>query len=96
MNVSFNVLAERELNDAAQYWELENPGLGAAFLAEVEKCCEAIVARLRLVIMYSDQFGVRLARRFPYAVLYSRVIPTSCSAWACRSDGFFSTWKDAN
>jgi len=54
------VLAERELNDAAQYYELESPGLGAAFLAEVEKCCEAIVAHLRLVIMYSDQFGVGL------------------------------------
>jgi len=44
VNVSFNVLAERELNDAAQYYELESPGLGAAFLAEIEKCCEAIVA----------------------------------------------------
>ena len=27
MGVSFNELAERELNDAAQYYELERPGL---------------------------------------------------------------------
>jgi hypothetical protein len=42
VNVSFNLL-ERELNDAAQYYDLGSPGLGAAFLAEVESCCDAIV-----------------------------------------------------
>jgi hypothetical protein len=31
--VSFHPLAERELNDAAQYYERESVGLGAAFLA---------------------------------------------------------------
>ncbi len=30
--VSFHRLADRELNEAAQYYELERPGLGAAFL----------------------------------------------------------------
>jgi hypothetical protein len=34
--VSFHVLAERELNDAALYYEHERLGLGAAFLDEVE------------------------------------------------------------
>jgi plasmid stabilization system protein ParE len=44
VNVSFHLLAERELNDAAQYYELKSPGLGAAFLAEVESCCDAILS----------------------------------------------------
>jgi hypothetical protein len=35
MTISFNPLAERELNDAAQYYELESAGLGVAFLTEV-------------------------------------------------------------
>jgi hypothetical protein len=43
VNASFNPLAEQELNDAAQYYEIESPGLGAAFLAEVRRCCEGIV-----------------------------------------------------
>ena len=60
MNVSFHLLAERELNDAAQYYELKSPGLGAAFLAEVESCCDAIWRTLKLVTAFSDQFGVGL------------------------------------
>ena len=43
MVVAFNPLAERELNDASQYYELESPGLGAAFLTEVQRCLDAIV-----------------------------------------------------
>lgn len=34
--VSFHQLAERELNDAALYYERESPGLGSKFLSEVE------------------------------------------------------------
>jgi len=41
--VSFHPLAERELNDAAQYYEMESQGLGSAFLAEVQRCCASIV-----------------------------------------------------
>jgi hypothetical protein len=39
MQISFNPLAERELNEAAQYYEVESPDLGAAFLTEVERAC---------------------------------------------------------
>jgi hypothetical protein len=42
--VSFHPLAERELNDAAQYYEMESEGLRAAFLGEVERCCASIAA----------------------------------------------------
>ena len=40
----FHRLAEHELNEAAQYYELENPGLGAAFLQET------------FVVAFSDDF----------------------------------------
>lgn len=46
MRISFNPLAERELNDAAQYYDLESPGLGEAFLAEVERSCHAVAESL--------------------------------------------------
>ena len=42
MRVTLNELAERELNDAAQYYELEQTGLGATFITEVLRCTEAI------------------------------------------------------
>ena len=40
MPVSFNVLAERELNEAAQYYESEQAGLCAAFLLDVRPCMD--------------------------------------------------------
>jgi toxin ParE1/3/4 len=41
--VSFHELAERELNDAALYYERESVGLGIKFLDEVENYIGAIV-----------------------------------------------------
>ena len=40
---SFHELADRELGEAAQYYELETPGLGSAFVSEVERCVRAIL-----------------------------------------------------
>ena len=71
MKVSFNLLAERELNDAAQYYELESPGLGAAFLTEVENCCDAILAHPEAGHSVLGSIRRRLVRRFPYAVIYT-------------------------
>ena len=42
MRVTFNELAERELNEAIQYFAREQSGLGAAFLAEVRWCTAGI------------------------------------------------------
>ena len=41
MRVTFNDLAERELNDAAQYYERQRTGRGAAFIAEVFRCTDS-------------------------------------------------------
>ena len=43
----FHRLAEYELNEAAQYYDLEDPGLGAAFLEEVDRCLQS--SRLALL-----------------------------------------------
>jgi len=69
--VSFNPLAERELNDAAQYYELESQGLGAAFLAEVERCCAAIIEHPEAGRAIRGAVRRRLTSRFPYAILYT-------------------------
>ena len=41
--VSYYRLARRELNETAQFYNSESPGLGSAFLDEVERCTQAIV-----------------------------------------------------
>lgn len=73
MRVTFNELAERELNDAAEYYELERPGLGSIFIAEVQRCTEGIVAHPQAAPAVRGEIRRRLCQRFPYGLLYSVV-----------------------
>ena len=70
MRVSFNQLAERELNEAAQYYERESLALSAAFLAEVEHTCAQITEYPEAAPAVLGAIRRRLLRRFPYALLY--------------------------
>jgi plasmid stabilization system protein ParE len=71
VRVTFNALAERELNDAAQYYEQEEPGLGAAFITEVRRCADAIAEHPLAGPVILGTIRRRLCQRFPYALLYS-------------------------
>jgi toxin ParE1/3/4 len=71
VRVTFNELAERELNDAAQYYELEQTGLGAAFIAEVSRCTAAIVEHPDAGPIVLGTIRRRLCQRFPYGLLYA-------------------------
>ncbi len=73
----FHRLAEYELSEAAQYYELEEPGLGATFLVEVDRCLQAIQAAPDGGAILRGEVRRRLLRRFPYALLYYRagVVP---------------------
>lgn len=69
--VSFHRLAELELNEAAAYYELERPGLGARFLREVDRCIESLVKHPQAGALILEDVRRRLVRRFPYAVMYT-------------------------
>lgn len=69
--VVYHALAELELNDAAQYYEHECHGLGAAFLTEVQRCSESIVDHPEAGTPIHADIRRRLVARFPYAVLYT-------------------------
>ena len=71
MRITFNELAEHELNDAVQYYEHEQLGLGAAFLAEVRRCSEALVEHPESGPIILDATRRRLCQRFPYGLLYT-------------------------
>ena len=71
VRAAFHKLAERELNEAAQYYELETPGLGAAFLNEVEECQRSIEQHPEAGTVVQGRVRRRLLHRFPYALLYS-------------------------
>jgi toxin ParE1/3/4 len=71
VQVTFNDLAARELNDAAQYYEHEQAGLGAAFIAEAERTSRAIVELPHASPVVLNSIRRRLCSRFPYALLYT-------------------------
>jgi toxin ParE1/3/4 len=66
----FHGLAEYELNEAAQYYDLKEPGLGAAFLEEIDRCLQSIQAAPEAGAILGGTVRRRLLRRFPYALLY--------------------------
>ena len=67
---SYHPLAELELIEAAAYYELETPGLGFAFLAEAERCLEAVLSYPEAGPVVRGEIRRRLFRRFPYGLLY--------------------------
>ena len=69
--VSFHRLAERELNETARYYDLENPGLGRTFLDAVQKTYMSILEHPQAGVGVVGTIRRRLIRRFPYALLYS-------------------------
>jgi plasmid stabilization system protein ParE len=71
VRVTFNELAEREFNDAAQYYELKQPGLGAALVSEAERCSRELAAHPFAGVSVGGSVRRRLCQRFPYALLDS-------------------------
>jgi len=69
--VSINFLAEHELNDAAEYYEVESAGLGKAFLKEIERIFNFIVKYPEAAPLVNQTVRRKLVKKFPYAVLYS-------------------------
>jgi len=69
--VSFHRLAERELNDAALYYEHESPGLGVRFLDEIERYIDAIAKNPNAGKKVRGEVRRRILRKFPYGILYS-------------------------
>ena len=66
----FHRLAEQELNEAAQHYDLEDPGLGSSFLQEVDRCLQSLEAHPEAGAILRGSVRRRLLRRFPYALLY--------------------------
>jgi plasmid stabilization system protein ParE len=69
--ISFHRLAHREVSEAGEFYQLESPGLGVAFLDEVEFCTQAILQHPEAGQLIVGNVRRRLFRRFPYALLYS-------------------------
>jgi len=63
--------AQRELDEAAAYYDAESPGLGAAFLDEAEHAFRQILAFPEAASLASAPVRVKVLVAFPYSVHYS-------------------------
>jgi toxin ParE1/3/4 len=79
--VSFHPMAEQELNDAASYCNAQSPGLGYAFLDEVQRAVEQILEHSEAAPVVNRLVRRKLVPRFPYGVMYS-LTPDSIRALA--------------
>ncbi len=62
--------AREELNEAAAFYEASVPGLGAAFLDDVERAIELVSERPRIGASAGRGFRKTILRRFPFSIIY--------------------------
>ena len=68
-NLRFDAAAERELDEAVDFYDLESPGLGDVFLAE--HALAQVEAFPEAAEPLRGGIRRRLLHTFPYALLYS-------------------------
>ena len=68
--VTFHAEAEAEMVAAAAVYEAHTSGLGAEFIAEVERATQALVLYPKIGHRFSRRLRRVLVRRFPYGLLY--------------------------
>jgi plasmid stabilization system protein ParE len=65
-------LAREELNEAAAFYEASVPGLGAAFLGDVERAIETVRANPGMGASMARGFRKSILRRFPFIIVYAQ------------------------
>jgi len=71
MLVVFTAIAQRELEDATVFYEVEQPGLGRRFKREIRASVNRVVAYPKACAVESGDVRKCLLHRFPYKILYS-------------------------
>ena len=67
----FHELAELELNDAADFYDSKEAGLGSAFVREVQRAVHQIAEHPESCAIAKGNARRKVLNRFPYNVIYS-------------------------
>jgi len=70
LTIVFHPLAERELIEAAKFYETRAAALGADFVLQVERTLAGIVKNPKAGSILTRAIRRRLIPRFPFALLY--------------------------
>ena len=84
--VSFRLQARAEIREARGWYEGQIPGLGRAFIAEVEATLTFLRLHPQMYAAVSDDGNVRraLLHRFPYSLVYEVMAVDDIVVLACR------------
>lgn len=68
---SIHETAEAEINEAADFYDLENPGLGGMFIDEIERTIKVIAKLPEVAPVVRGGLRKKLLTQFPYSLIYS-------------------------
>lgn len=68
--IVFHTQAAEEMRAAAAYYEAQEPGLGNAFLDDIEQALQSIQQFPQLWSVYDGEYRRYLLKRFPYGLVY--------------------------
>ncbi len=71
MRADFHPTASEEIVETTAYYEGEVPGLGAGFIAEVERIVEVLCDQPNIGQRVGEELRRILLARFPYSLIYS-------------------------
>jgi hypothetical protein len=71
MEVKFNELSVREMNDAIAYYELQFSGLGTAFKEEIKKAINRIIKYPNAWPIVDENIRKYILHKYPYNLYYS-------------------------
>jgi plasmid stabilization system protein ParE len=69
--LSIHEAAEAEINEAADFYDLRNPGLGGVFLNEIQRAIERISGLPDAAPLLRGRVRQRTVYKFPYSLIYS-------------------------
>jgi toxin ParE1/3/4 len=69
--VKFRPAAEADLQDAYDWYEGRQPGLGVEFIGEIDRCISNIVSQPKMYPVVHTNVRQAPVKRFPYCVMYS-------------------------
>jgi len=69
--LSIHEAAEAEINEAADFYDIESPGLGSVFIDEIQRAIKNIVDFPDAAPLLRGRVRKRIMAKFPYSLVYS-------------------------
>jgi len=69
--VKIHEAAEAEINEAADFYDIESPGLGTVFIDEIQRAIGNISLHPEAYTLIQSRVRRTILNKFPYSLIYS-------------------------